>query len=98
MQLNETVTEKKFLPGGIHEITVQDFWLSTLKASEWVMSIITEGYKIPFMSFPTDYEEPNNTTVVQNLDVVRCLIEDMVVRGILSKAHTEPSVSAPSAW
>ena len=52
---HENGTQQAFLPGSIHKKEVQNFWRKELKASEWVMTVLEEGYVIPFTKPPPAY-------------------------------------------
>jgi hypothetical protein len=76
--LKQCVTDKKdtthhsryqieFFPGSIHMEEVRDFWRIKLKASEWVMEVLKEGYVITFIKHPPVYEEVINASAIQEL-------------------------------
>lgn len=39
---------KEFVPGSIHKKEVREFWWKELKAGDWVLNVLEEGYIIPF--------------------------------------------------
>ena len=49
-----------FKPGGIPAPEVREFWKSELKAGDWVMNVIKNGYVLPLNEQPERYEEQNN--------------------------------------
>ena len=65
-----------FVGGKIHE--KGEFWRSTLKASKFVMSVIENGYRLPFTSeCPTFFAE-NNASSLRNYNFVTQTIEDLL--------------------
>lgn len=42
--------QKPFFTGSIHAEEVRNFWQTDIKASEWVMETLKEGYVIPFIT------------------------------------------------
>ncbi len=67
-----TEGETDFQPGGIHGPEELEFWEKVLKSPTWVMTILREGYFLPFISEPTGtYEEDNNCSAVVDEDFVR---------------------------
>ena len=88
-------TTHDFVPGGIHSPDVQTFWQSTLMASPWVLSILKDGYSIPFVTTPLQYEEPNNASVLRNVTIVQDLLNDMVLKGIVSLVESKPLCVSP---
>ena len=44
----ETGAKQKIFPGGIHQPKAIQFWSSELKANQWVLEVLENGYVIPF--------------------------------------------------
>ena len=42
----------QFRPGTIHESSYRSFWKDELKAGNWVMEVLANGYVIPFEYSP----------------------------------------------
>ena len=57
----------EFFPGSIHAEEVRGFWREELKAGEWVMDVLLNGYVIPFAKIPPIYEEQNNASATQDM-------------------------------
>jgi len=83
----------EFKPGGIHDCFA--FWSETLKAGEWVLDIIKNGYRVPFQSVPLREELPNNSTVKSNPDVTEQLIKEYLKQGVLRKVDRTPHCVNP---
>jgi hypothetical protein len=79
-----------FKPGSIHDESVREFWLGTLKASQWVECFLRDGYTIPFKSLPPRYEEKNNKTARDNPQVVREQLREMIEKGIVKVVSQKP--------
>ena len=59
--------------GSIGKPQFRQFWRETLKASKSVMSIIEEGYRIPFEDgqLPPSSDLPNNTSALNEVEFVK---------------------------
>lgn len=68
---------KEFCPGSIHSEDVRNFWRTELKAGEWVMELLKEGYVIPFVEHPPAYEEANNKSAIQDITFVLQAVADL---------------------
>jgi len=91
----ENPTKQEFSPGSIHNIEFRDFWKTELAASDWVMETLTNGYVIPFESFPPIYEEPNNASAVQDPAFVNKAINDLKRLGIIVFTDVKPHCVSP---
>jgi hypothetical protein len=70
---------------------VRDFWKDELKAGEWVMDVLQNGYVIPFAKIPPVYEEQNNASATQDMSFVLQAVEDLRRLGVINfgmKSHT----------
>ncbi|EFX73854.1 hypothetical protein DAPPUDRAFT_109390 [Daphnia pulex] len=84
--INEKEAEQTiFFPGSIHTEEVREFWQTNLKAGEWVMDTLKNGYVIPFGKLPQAYEEPNNASAYQDLDFVYKAVADLKETGIVKE-------------
>ena len=84
-----------FRPGSIHEEQYYDFWEKTLEAPPWILEIIREGYEIPFKSQPGQYFEKNNRSARLNMQIVRQIVADMIVKGVVEVTKEKPLVVSP---
>jgi len=57
---DKAIPEDDFKPGNIHKAEFFNYWRDELEATPWVLNLLEKGYKIPFKSFPDEYEEKNN--------------------------------------
>ena len=84
-----------FRPGSIHEVSCFSYWRDTLKASDWVLKTLQNGYSIPFTTLPECYEEPNNASAVAKLPVVRAIVDQMINDGIVKRVFKKPKCVSP---
>ncbi|KZR96811.1 Uncharacterized protein APZ42_008640, partial [Daphnia magna] len=84
-----------FFPGSIHSEEVREFWQTNLKAGEWVMDTIKNGYVFPFEKFPEAYEESNNASAYQNLSFVYKAVADLKKLGIVKFVDYKPHCVSP---
>lgn len=71
-----------------------DFW-KDIGANDFVISSISEGYKIPFISKPEPNRLQNNRSAVQHADFVTEAIEDLVKKGLALECNSVPTVVNP---
>jgi len=91
----EAKVEDVFVPGTIHDVKVFDFWKNMLGASPWVLSTLQLGYKIPFETFPPEYEERNNATARARPEVIREAVEEMIKLKIVKVVEKKPRCVSP---
>ncbi|EFX71043.1 hypothetical protein DAPPUDRAFT_112153 [Daphnia pulex] len=66
-----------------------------LKASEWVMEVLKEGYVIPFIKHPPVYEEVNNASAIQELIFVQQEVADLERLKIIEFREERPHCGSP---
>ena len=92
---HETRTQKKFVPGSIHEKEATEYWQNELKAGMWVMEVLREGYVIPFIKLPQVYEERNNASAAQDMPFVRQAVTELKEKGIVEFVDEQPHCVSP---
>ena len=70
------------------------FWES-ISASLFVLSVIREGYKIPFYYTPTSVFLPNNKSALRIADFVLCVITELVKVGSVVQCPCPPVAVNP---
>lgn len=85
----------EFFPGSIHLETVREFWRTELKAGEWVMETLKDGYVIPFIDLPPTYEEANNKSAIQDMPFVLKAVADLKRLEIIEFRETKPTCVSP---
>lgn len=85
------------VPGRIHRSEFRAFWVITLQASSMHLSILEEGYKLPFISIPPKSVCSNNKSALQpdNFDFVCQAIENHVEVGAVSEVFEIPDIVMP---
>ena len=68
--MGRRLTTNVDVPGNIHKPHFRDFWPEELKASEFVMKTLEEGYELPFSSNPTPSFKQNNASARNDLEFV----------------------------
>jgi hypothetical protein len=94
-QTKTNTKREKFIPGNIHKPDKVKFWVETLKANQWVIDLLREGYTIPFTSLPTEYEEDNNASAKNEMEFVRKQIEEWAESGVVSITTSKPICVSP---
>ena len=70
------------------------FWES-IGASHFVLSVIREGYKIPFYYTPTSVFLPNNKSALHNANFVLGAITELLKVGLVVQCPCPPVVVNP---
>ena len=56
-----------------------EFWKNTLKANDFVIETINDGYKLPLKETPIKTEFRNNKSAIQNSDFVNEALKELIV-------------------
>ena len=91
----ETGAKQKFFPGGIHQPKAIQFWSSELKANQWVLEVLENGYVIPFEKEPSQYEEDNNKSAKMNAQFVRTTLTELEKIGVVKFVDEKPFCVSP---
>lgn len=91
--INDDHTE--FIPGSIHQEKVREFWIKELKAGDWVLNVLEEGYIIPFTKAPAAYEEPNNASANKDPVFVHQAVTELATLGIIQFTKEKPLCVSP---
>ena len=60
-----------------------DFWRDELCAPPWKVSVITQGYILPFMSVPPPYSRPNQPSAFAESEFVDSAIAEHLLGGCI---------------
>ena len=71
-----------------------DFWKS-IGAPNFILSVIENGYRLPFASFPEPVKLKNNKSARLNTDFVDEAIRELVLSGRVCEVSQEPLVVNP---
>ncbi len=86
---------RPFVPGAIHKDEFRNFWVNTLRCSPWVENVLKFGYSIPFVSLPEHYDERNNASVRNNLEIAVSLVMDLDRHGVIAFVDQKPTCVNP---
>ena len=92
---NDDGSLNDFLPGRIHMEAHLQFWESTLKANDWVLSTLKLGYILPLVQEPPQYEEQNNASARINHAFVEEEVEKLLKQGVIRLATEKPHCVSP---
>ena len=66
-----------------------------VKAGNWQLSLMEEGFKPDFREQPEKYSERNNMSAVKNMDVVRKKVEEWRQEGFVEKLQRKATCNSP---
>jgi hypothetical protein len=90
-----TLQLNTFKPGLIHDPRFRVFWQEELRAPHWVMTTLDKGYEMPLSGWPERYEERNNKTARENMQIVRGIVAEMIQLGVVQVVKEKPLVVSP---
>ena len=71
------------------------FWTQELHASEFVLNVIKDGYKILMVSFPERYYEHNNRSSLKYKSFVESAIEELLYKNLVKRMENRPLCCNP---
>ena len=71
------------------------FWRDELEASEFVLDIVTNGYKLPFIAFPQPMIAKNHRSAFKHARFVEESIDDLVHSRCVRECTSCPTVCSP---
>ena len=83
------------VPGRIGNPEFFNFWKDDLKASPFVLSTISEGYKFPFKSLPPGGICNNNKSMLRNNDFALAELLRLEKLGCISRVNSPPFLCLP---
>ena len=95
----ENFSSKGFEPGtgknDIHaESSVQNFREYMDTDVETVQTLVN-GYSVPNKHLLGMYEEQNNKSCIENMDIVRDQVQKWLAKGVVQKVHDKPTIVNP---
>ena len=67
-----------------------DFWSNSVQASDFIISTIVDGYRIPFFNLPASYAIPNRSFAFKFKDFVNEAISELIERGCVMEVDIPP--------
>ena len=71
------------------------FWENTLEASDFVLGIIKDGYRLPFIRFPPPVCMGNHQSALENVDFVSNSIRELIQANCVIESDSCPLVCSP---
>ena len=72
-----------------------DFWSNSIRASDFIISTIVEGYRIPFFDLPENFVIPNRSSAFKFKDFVNEAISELIERGCVKEVLIPPKFINP---
>lgn len=72
-----------------------DFWENTLKVPGYILDVIRNGYKIPFLQIPKSYFMKNSRSAFCHSEFVTEAIADFVTSGVVLEVPFVPYIVSP---
>ena len=67
-----------------------DFWSDSIRASDFIINTIVEGYRIPFFDLPENFNIPNISSAFKFKDFVNEDISELMERGCVQEVLNPP--------
>ncbi|CAH3148253.1 unnamed protein product, partial [Porites lobata] len=72
-----------------------DFWSNSIRASDFIINTIVEGYRIPFFDLPENFGIPNRSSAFKYKDFVNEAISELIERGCVKEVLIPPKFINP---
>ena len=72
-----------------------DFWSNSIRASDFIINTIVEGYRIPFFDLPENFYIPNRSSAFKFKDFVNEAISELIERGCVQEVLNPPKFINP---
>ena len=89
------LTTNIHVPGRIGNAEFFNFWRDELKASEFVLKTISEGYEFPFSEIPPPGEHKNNKSMIREKDFALAELLRLEKLGCISRVTDIPYLCLP---
>ena len=89
------LTTNMDVPGNIHKQKFRNFWLDMLKAPEFVLKTLEEGYKLPFHTLSPESFEKNNASARAYMTFVREEVRRLEALGLIKRVKHRPMCVLP---
>ena len=81
--------------GNIHREKYRKFWLDRLKPDAWTVKVVEEGYKLPFLSEPTEYFEEINKSAREEAPFLKEEVVQLQKKGVVKRVKERPHCCSP---
>ena len=72
-----------------------DFWSNSIRASDFIINTMVEGYRIPFFDLPKNFVIPNRSSAFKFKDFVNEAISELIERGCVKEVLFPPKFINP---
>ena len=72
-----------------------DFWSNSIRASDFIINTIVEGYRIPFFDLPENFVIPYRSSAFKFKDFVNEAISELIERGCVQEVLNPPKFINP---
>lgn len=83
------------VPGRIGNPEFYDFWKYELKASDFILDTIKNGYKFPFLDLPPGGFHKNNKSMLDNSEFALAELLRLERLGCISRVEEQPFLCLP---
>ena len=77
------------VPGNIHKLQFCQFWKEEIKAPDFFLKTLEEGYELPFEFLPPSFEQ-NNASARNDLPFVRAEVARLEALGCIKRVSERP--------
>ena len=92
-EFEQDIEASSFTQGKLHANFT--FWRDTIQASDFVLDIIQNGYKILFMESPLPFSIENGSSALRRDSFVREAISELMARGCVREVQEYPQFCNP---
>lgn len=92
-EFEQDIEASSFTQGKLHANFT--FWRDTIQASDFVLDIIQNGYKILFMESPLPFSIENRSSALRRDSFVREAISELMARGCVREVQEYPQFCNP---
>ena len=71
------------------------FWSNSIRASDFIINTIVEGYRIPFFELPDNFVIPNRSSAFKFKDFVNEVISELLERCCVKEVLNPPKFINP---
>ena len=71
------------------------FWSNSIRASDFIINTLGEGYRIPFFDLPENFAIPNRASAFKLKDFVNEAISELIERGCVQEVLNPPKFINP---
>ena len=93
--LRKPLSTNPRVPASINKPEGFPFWRDILKADDYVLGIVKDGYKFPFKSLPPSSFTRNNQSALKRGAFMRSEVSRLEQLGVIERVQTCPFIVLP---